>query len=154
MPYCRVLSNGTAILRAVAVTAFALPARAAKRALGTARKRDRSTAGLARCLQSASISSSGALLAQFAAPEIRKIWTPDAENFFGRIRADLLDGLWVEMLGLEEDDERWAEFAKLKRKEKAKELEALFADASAQEAHGLSRNQVARIDAWLPEEMN
>ena len=44
-------------------------------------------------------------------------------------------------------------FTKLKKAEKADELARLFQDASAREALGLSRDQAAAIDAWLPEEL-
>lgn len=85
--------------------------------------------------------------------DVRKLWTPTAANFFSRVRVDYLDRIWAELLGLDDDDARRAEFARLKKGEKAKELEALFSDASVQEAHGLSRAQVAAIDAWLPKGM-
>lgn len=88
-----------------------------------------------------------------AAPDIRAIWTPTRANFFGRIRADYLDRIWSDMLGLEDNDERRETFAKLKKAGKAEALEALFSDAGVQESHGLSRDQIAAIDAWLPEEM-
>ncbi|MGR3452507.1 ParB/RepB/Spo0J family partition protein [Pseudooceanicola sp.] len=84
---------------------------------------------------------------------IRKIWSPDAANFFGRVRADYLERIWADLLDLESEDDRRAEFGKLNRKDKAKKLEELFTDASVQEAHGLSRDQVKRIDAWVPAEM-
>jgi ParB family chromosome partitioning protein len=43
-----------------------------------------------------------------------------------------------------------ARFQKLKKGEKAKELEALFNDTSFQEALVLTRAQIAAIDAWVP----
>jgi len=110
-------------------------------------------AGLARTLVPATTNKTGEVIAELAPPDIRKYWTPDADNYFGRLRADLLPAIWADLLGLEDDDERLIEFTKLKRKEKAAELGALFSDASVQEAHGLSRDQVARIDKWLPPEM-
>ena len=57
------------------------------------------------------------------------------------------------LLDLDQDDEPRATFTKLKKGQKAKELEGLFADASVQEALGLSRAQIAKIDAWLPPEI-
>ncbi|MCH2096665.1 MAG: ParB/RepB/Spo0J family partition protein [Rhodobacteraceae bacterium] len=110
-------------------------------------------AGLARTLAPTTANKTGEVIAELAPPDVRKYWTPDADNYFGRLRADLLPAIWAELLDLEDDDERLAEFTKLKRKEKAAELAALFSDASVQEAHGLSRDQVARIDKWLPPEM-
>jgi ParB family transcriptional regulator, chromosome partitioning protein len=88
-----------------------------------------------------------------AGATIRKIWHPSAANFFGRVRPDYLDRLWAELLELEGDDERLADFCKMKKAEKARELEALFHNAETQEALGLSRDQVKRIDAWVPAEM-
>jgi hypothetical protein len=41
----------------------------------------------------------------------------------------------------------------MKVKEKARELADLFENAEVREAWGLSREQAARIDAWLPEDM-
>ncbi|MFY0619048.1 ParB/RepB/Spo0J family partition protein [Shimia sp.] len=110
-------------------------------------------AGLARTLVATTTNSTGGAVAELAPPEIRKHWTPDAENYFGRLRADLLTPLWALLLEIEDGDDRLTGFDKLKRKEKANELEALFSDASVQEAHGLSREQVAAIDAWLPSEL-
>lgn len=123
-------------------------------AKGKKRRNAMLTAGLARSLSGLSINGSARALLQIVTPQIRKHWTPDAANYFGRIRADLLDVLWAEMLEIEAGDDRIAEFGKLKKAQKAKELEALFTDASVQEAHGLSRAQIATIDAWLPEEIS
>lgn len=110
-------------------------------------------AGLARTLVTTTANNTGAVISELAPPNIRKYWTPDADNYFSRLRADLLPPIWAELLELEDDDERLTEFTKLKRKEKASELGALLSDASVQEAHGLSRDQVARIDKWLPAEL-
>lgn len=82
---------------------------------------------------------------------IRKIWTPDAANYFSRIRPDMQVAIWEDLTGAEGDELK--RFTDLKKADRAKELEALFADASVQEALGLSRDQVKAIDAWLPEEM-
>ena len=82
---------------------------------------------------------------------VRKIWTPDAANYFGRIRPDLQVAIWEELTGAEGDELK--RFTDLKKGDRAKELEALFADTSVQEALGLSRDQVKAIDAWLPNEL-
>ncbi len=95
----------------------------------------------------------GRLMVEFAGASIRKIWTPDGPTYFSRLSTQAMAAIWVELLELELDDPRITEFAKLKKAEKIKELAALFSDASAQEAHGLSRDQVAVIDAWLPPEL-
>lgn len=87
-------------------------------------------------------------------PDVRAIWTPDAANLFSAMRTDALDALWADLVQLDEDAPELADFRKLKKGEKAKQLEALFSDASVREALGLSRAQNARIDAWLPEAMH
>ncbi|OAO02683.1 ParB/RepB/Spo0J family partition protein [Roseovarius indicus] len=84
-------------------------------------------------------------------PGLRAVWTPTAANFFNRVRSDYLDRIWADLLELEDGDERIATFAKQSKGQKAKDLEDLFSNAGAQEAHGLSRDQVKRIDAWVPE---
>jgi len=68
------------------------------------------------------------------------------------VRTDYLEQIWADMLDLDEDDERRAQFAKLNKGARAKELDGLFSNASVQEAHGLSRDQIDAIDAWLPEQ--
>ena len=75
------------------------------------------------------------LMAQ-AGANMRKVWTPTAANFLGQCSVPMLDALWAQLLELEDDDPRRAEFAKLKKGKKAEELEGLFMDASVQEAHG------------------
>ena len=82
--------------------------------------------------------------------DARAIWTPTAKNFFGRVRGPHLDGI-VDALLHDADADRLDAFRKMKVKDKAKELDGLFNDASVREAWGLSRDQVARLDAWLPE---
>ena len=84
----------------------------------------------------------------------RSIWTPTAENFFKACRSELLDSIWRKLVIQEgEDDSEMQRFAKLKVGEKRAELEALFNDASTQEALLLTRDQIAAIDAWLPDEL-
>lgn len=83
---------------------------------------------------------------------IRRHWTPGVE-FFKSARPDVLDRWWAQLLELEDEDPRIAEFGKMKKGEKAKTLAALFEDMSVREAHGLSRDQNAAIDAWLPPQL-
>ncbi len=81
----------------------------------------------------------------------RDVWTPTADNHFKACSVPTLDAIWRELVIQDgEGDAEMERFAKLKKGEKAKELEALFNDASVQEALGLSRAQVAAIDAWVP----
>ena len=84
----------------------------------------------------------------------RAIWTPTAENFFKACRSELLDSIWRKLvIQDDEDDSEMQRFAKLKVGEKRAELESLFNDASTQEALLLTRDQIAAIDAWLPDEI-
>ncbi|KKN69737.1 hypothetical protein LCGC14_0438370 [marine sediment metagenome] len=84
----------------------------------------------------------------------RSIWTPSADNFFKACRAELLDSIWRKLVIQDgEDDSEMQRFGNLKKGEKTKELEALFNDASTQEALLLTRDQIAAIDAWLPDEI-
>lgn len=84
----------------------------------------------------------------------RSIWTPTADNFFKACRSELLDSIWRKLV-IQEDkgDSEMQRFGKLKVGEKRAELEALFNDASTQEALLLTRDQIAAIDAWLPDEI-
>jgi len=84
----------------------------------------------------------------------RSIWTPTAENFFKACRSELLDSIWRKLVIQEDEgDSEMQRFAKLKVGEKRAELESLFNDASTQEALLLTRDQIAAIDAWLPDEI-
>lgn len=84
----------------------------------------------------------------------RDVWTPTASNHFKACSMDRLDAIWRELvIQDDEGDEEMQRFAKLKKGEKTKELEALFNDASVQEALLLTRTQVAAIDAWVPDEL-
>ena len=105
---------------------------------------------LPRALRSVGDASAMAEMEREFSVGLRKVWTPTAENFFKRCRAEFLDTLWAELLELEDDDDLRAKFSSQSRAQKAKDLEDLFSNAEAQEAHGLSREQIAKIDAWVP----
>lgn len=85
---------------------------------------------------------------------VRDNFTPNAENFFGRVGGPYLIQQWRDLLDLKEDHPTVTTFAKLKKSEKADKMAALFGDAEAQEAQGLTEAQVERIDAWVPEGMS
>ena len=81
----------------------------------------------------------------------RDVWTPTADNYFKACSVPTLDATWRELvIQDDEGDTEMARFQKLKKGEKAKELEALFNDTSVQEALVLTRAQIAAIDAWVP----
>lgn len=88
-------------------------------------------------------------------PSIRDVWTPTAANFFSRVGGPYLNDLWCDLLGLDENEHAATSFAKLKKGEKCDKLEALFAgDDDLKAALGVTDEQAANIDAWLPEGMN
>ncbi|MWP40007.1 chromosome partitioning protein ParB [Rhodobacter sphaeroides] len=111
------------------------------------------TEALARTFCTGSSGLSGALARQLGV-EVRRIWTPTAQGFLGRCSANYLDRLWSEFVPAAEADPAHQSFQKLKKGEKAKRLEALFVDPATREALGLSREDCAKIDAWVPAELD
>jgi ParB family transcriptional regulator, chromosome partitioning protein len=90
-------------------------------------------------------------VAERSSPQVRRIWQPTAAGFLGRVSAGYLETLWRELtpdVGSSHDG-----FASMTKKDKAKQLEKLFSDMDFREALGLSRDQNAKIDAWLPEDL-
>ncbi|PHS19330.1 MAG: hypothetical protein COA78_00315 [Blastopirellula sp.] len=92
-----------------------------------------------------------ALLAGKSGAEIRKVWTPTAENLFKRISGSMLEGIYCELLDLKPTDERVKTFAKLKKADKAIALEDLFSDPTKQKVLGVTNAQKDRIDTWVPD---
>jgi ParB family chromosome partitioning protein len=84
---------------------------------------------------------------------LRDNFTPTAENFFGRVGGPYLIDLWRELLGLPEDHPTATTFAKLKKREKADKMEALFSNPEVRKAHNVTEAQAKRIDTWLPDGM-
>lgn len=124
---------------------------AAFQAKGKKHRNEVLTRALARLLQPGRDSLAQALnLATEVTP--RAIWRPSAKNLFGRVRGGWLDALIAELLH-DADEKRLKAFRAMKVKDKAAELDGLFNDASVREAWGLSREQGARLDAWLPPEI-
>ncbi|TNC66401.1 ParB/RepB/Spo0J family partition protein [Rubellimicrobium roseum] len=93
----------------------------------------------------------GHLLDKEAKTTIRAVWTPTAENFFGRVSGAILDDLWRHLLDLAPEHPTATTFARLKKREKAERLEHLFADPRA--VRGVTEAQATRIAKWLPEEL-
>ncbi len=83
--------------------------------------------------------------------DIRAIWTPSAENCFKRLKGPQLDTLYLAMLDLTEDCDAFKAFAKSKKGEKNAALHKLFNDPDQQKALGVTAEQKARIEAWVPE---
>lgn len=82
---------------------------------------------------------------------IRKVWTPTAENFFNRVSGGYLDDLFSDLLDLSGTDLRLKGFRAKKKAEKAASMERLFCEAEYQAVHGVTADQKARIDAWVPD---
>ena len=82
---------------------------------------------------------------------IRQVWTPTAENFFGRVSADYLDGLHLDLTGCDPQGPGFKAFKSQKKGEKAADMERLFTDAAYQAAWRIDAEKKARIDAWAPD---
>lgn len=80
----------------------------------------------------------------------RDHWTPTKANFFGRLRNAMLDSIWGALFA-GEDEEKDAAWAKMKGKDKAAELDALFNSDDHREAWGMSRELRVKVDSWMPE---
>jgi ParB family transcriptional regulator, chromosome partitioning protein len=92
-------------------------------------------------------------LATQVQPNVRALWSPTAAGFLSRVSGSYLDRLWSDLVPPSDVDPAHATFRGLSKKDKAKRLDALFNDMSTREALGLSREQNAAIDAWLPDEL-
>ncbi|WP_444452542.1 ParB/RepB/Spo0J family partition protein [Rhodobacter capsulatus] len=89
-------------------------------------------------------------VAALAGANPRTVWTPDAE-FFKRLKPGQLDAIWSKLVPADLD--RAGDFRSMKKADKARDLGQLFGDDDFREALGLSRDQAAAIDAWLPAEL-
>jgi ParB family chromosome partitioning protein len=105
--------------------------------------------GLSRLLRDGPLA---AALAHKIDPDPRRIWTPTAAGYFSRLRAAALDPIWTALVP-DDRDPTHAKFAALKKAEKAQLLHRLFNEADFRELLGLSRDQNAAIDQWLPAEL-
>lgn len=108
------------------------------------------TAALARTFNHANTDFGDALAVMIGA-DVRKVWTPTASNYFGRLPGAMLDRIMADLVPDHLYDA--STFRALKKADKAKQLHDLFAGHDSREALGLSREANARIDAWLPPEL-
>lgn len=125
----------------------------ALRAIQDGGKKDRNaaiTAGLARTFCRERDDFADALAAMIGA-DVRKVWTPTAENYFKRLPGPMLDQIMAELVP--DDLYDAAKFRALKKADKARQLHELFQGQDYREALGLSRAQAAAIDSWLPPEL-
>lgn len=93
----------------------------------------------------------GAVLRDKSNADIRKVWTPTAENLFKRISGPMLEGIYGDLLDLNPADDRAKTFSKLKKGDKASALEDLFSDLTKQKILAVTPEQKARIDTWVPD---
>lgn len=91
------------------------------------------------------------LIAEEAGADIRKHWTPTAENFFSRVSAPYLVDLMCEFIDCDARDDRITGFAKLKKAEKAEKMEKLVSDPTTQKLMGLTPDQKSKLDKWVPD---
>lgn len=91
------------------------------------------------------------LIADEAGADIRKHWTPTAENFFSRVSAPYLIDLMCEFLDCDARDDRVVTFAKLKKAEKSEKMEKLVSDPTTQKLMGLTPEQKDKLDKWVPD---
>ena len=82
---------------------------------------------------------------------VRKVWTPNAENFFNRVTGDYLDALLLELTGADPEGNGFKNFKKEKKGDKARQLERLFTDPEYQRAWHIDAEKKAVIDAWTPD---
>lgn len=82
---------------------------------------------------------------------LRKVWTPTASNFFGRVNGPYLDALFADLLGADTSDERVKTFAKAKKSEKVAVMERLFSDPQTRALYQVTPEQAERIAAWQPD---
>jgi ParB family chromosome partitioning protein len=92
------------------------------------------------------------VLAAQLCPDVRSLWAPTKSAYLSRLPSSALDDIWC---NLTPDDRtpNHADFAALKKADKADLLHKLFNDSDWREAFGLSREENARIDTWLPAEL-
>lgn len=109
-------------------------------------------AALARTFCRASNTPIGAVIAAEIDAHPRDVWNPDADNFFRRLPAGMLDQIWADLVPSDLTDH--SKFRAMKKAEKAKELDLLFRSDDTREAIGLSRDQNAQIDRWVPQELH
>lgn len=119
------------------------------RALGKKHRNDLIARGLARLIGSDDLSP---LLASITGTNPREIWTPTASAYFSRLPVAAMDEIWCTLVP-DDRTPNHASFRGMKKGDKAANLHCLFNSDSFRETIGLSRDQNARIDTWLPAEL-
>ncbi|MRX50198.1 hypothetical protein GI374_07000 [Paracoccus sp. S-4012] len=110
------------------------------------------TAGLARTLPYPGTRDGFfAAIEDMAGADLRKVWTPTAENFFSRVSAGYLDALMLDLTGTDPQGSGFKAFKAQKKAAKALSMEKLFSEADYQAAWRIDAEKKARIDAWEPD---
>lgn len=120
------------------------------RALGKKARNARLTAALARLYGALHRDFLGPL-ARLSGADIRKVWTPNAANYFDRVPVARLDAIWAELVA--DNAEAQAAWSGMKKASKAADLDRLFRDGDFRAALFLDADSCRRIDAWVPAEM-
>lgn len=123
---------------------------AAFRALGKKHRNEVIARALARLIPTNELAP--ALAAQLR-PALREIWTPTKSGYLTRLPMPALDQIWCELVPDDRSPDH-AAFRAMKKADKANLLHQLFEGHDLRETLGLSRDQNARIDAWLPAELH
>lgn len=92
-----------------------------------------------------------AAIEDMSSASIRQVWTPAAENFFGRVSADTLHALMLDLTGTDPQGSGFKAFRAQKKAAQTLSLEKLFSDPDYQRVWGLAGETKARIDAWVPD---
>lgn len=87
---------------------------------------------------------------QEAGASLRSVWQPTGANFLGRVRSEVLDALFKDLLDRTDDDPAFRAFRAMKKGEKVAAMERLFADPEGQGEWLVTPEQRARIVAWAP----
>lgn len=85
-----------------------------------------------------------------AGAEVRAVWRPTGANFLGRVRSEVLDALFKDLLERDETDAGFKVFRAMKKGENVAALERLFADPDQAGEWLTTPEQRARIAAWVP----
>jgi ParB family chromosome partitioning protein len=91
------------------------------------------------------------MIEQEAGADIRAIWTPTGTNCFKRLNGAQLDALYMVLLDLSATDAIYKNFTVQKKSGKVEGMHELFHDPEYQALCSVTPDQMARINAWVPE---
>jgi ParB family chromosome partitioning protein len=120
------------------------------RATGKKQRNAQITQSFARALQTQKPEFM-AVIEQEAGADIRAIWTPTDTNCFKRLNGAQLDALYMDLLDLSTTDANYKNFTVQKKSGKVEGMHELFHDPEYQALCGVTPEQKARIETWVPE---